>query len=218
MFENLRFRWSLILCALIFGIYFIFPSFQLYIASKDTSLAKIKQLQDSSIDLGLDLKGGLHIILELDIKTFLTKLARLKLSKSSKEEYKELIQEAEHNAVNNNTDIIVELNNVANQRNVKLNKFLSNLSKSTNNNDIIDQIKEQKLYAMSSILEIMRNRIEAHDQYGLGEPSIQKLGEDRLMIELAGISDVSRAKEYIQRTADFELTLVKNQKLQSYLH
>jgi protein-export membrane protein SecD len=57
----------------------------------------------------------------------------------------------------------------------------------------------------------MRNRIVEHDQYGLGEPSIQQLGSNRLVVELAGISDVSRAKDYIQRTADFELALLKKQ-------
>ena len=60
-------------------------------------------------------------------------------------------------------------------------------------------------------VRVMRNRIEDHDQYGLGEPSIQQLGDSRLVVELAGISDVSRAKDYIQRTADFELSLVKKQ-------
>ena len=59
---------------------------------------------------------------------------------------------------------------------------------------------------MTAILDIMRNRIENHNQYGVGEPSIQKFGSDRLVIELAGVSDVSKAKEYIQRTAEFELT------------
>ena len=61
---------------------------------------------------------------------------------------------------------------------------------------------------MTAILDIMRNRIENHNQYGVGEPSIQRFGSDRLVIELAGVSDVSKAKEYIQRTAEFELNLV----------
>ena len=64
---------------------------------------------------------------------------------------------------------------------------------------------------MQSILDVMRNRIQDHDQYGVGEPSIQKLGDNRLVVELAGVSDISKAKKYIQRTADFELSLVKNQ-------
>ena len=97
------------------------------------------------------------------------------------------------------------------KNNIKLNKFFSNLSKSSNNYDIVDEIKTQQSYAMASILEVMRNRIADHDQYGLGEPSIQQLGSNRLVVEIAGISDVSRAKEYIQRTADFELSLVKTQ-------
>ena len=84
--------------------------------------------------------------------------------------------------------------------------------------DSFDHLKEvdlwrQQSYAMKSILEIMRNRIGDHDIYGLGEPSIQQLGKRRLMVELAGIDDASKAKEYIQRTADFELALVKNPKI-----
>ena len=63
---------------------------------------------------------------------------------------------------------------------------------------------------MGGIVTIMRNRIESHNKYGLGEPSIQQYGVDRMIVELAGISDVLTAKDYIQRTAEFELTLVEN--------
>ena len=48
---------------------------------------------------------------------------------------------------------------------------------------------------MKSIEEIMRKRINEHDQYGVGEPSIQSVGSDRLIVELAGITDLQKAKE-----------------------
>ena len=63
---------------------------------------------------------------------------------------------------------------------------------------------------MTGIVKIMRDRIEGHNQYGVGEPSIQQYGNDRMIVELAGVSDVMTAKDYIQRTAEFELTLVQD--------
>tara|TARA_B100001540_G_scaffold145302_1_gene128844 strand:+ start:3587 stop:5239 length:1653 start_codon:yes stop_codon:yes gene_type:complete len=167
--------------------------------------------EKKSIKLGLDLKGGLNIVLELDEFIFIKKLAKKKLSQQSASDLEKLLLEAQINSVKNSSTIIKELGRLSESKQVKLNKFYSNLSKSSNNEDIINEMENQKKYAMKSVLDVMRNRIEDHDQYGLGEPSIQQLGDSRLVVELAGISDVSRAKDYIQRTADFELSLVKKQ-------
>ena len=204
MLNNLQFRWAIIITVLVLSMYFIFPSIQFFIFNN-----KIKE--EKSIQLGLDLKGGLNIILELDEFIFMERLSKKRLSKQSKLEYKSLLKEAHSNSIMNKSYIYDELLIIAEKREIKLNKFFANLSKSPNNTDIINEIKNQKIYAMNNILDIMRNRISEHDQYGLGEPSIQQLGNNRLVVELAGISDVSRAKEYIQRTADFELSLVKKQ-------
>ena len=207
MFDNLKLRWALIIGALFFGLSFSVISYKyLTLEEKPSSSGFFS----NTIKLGLDLKGGLHIILEVDEKKLLEKLCKTKLSKGSKTEYLNLLNEAEKLSIEKNTNILHQLSILAQKNNLKLNKFFSHLSPSTDNEEIINEINEQKLYSISSILEIMRNRIAEHDQYGLGEPSIQKLGENRLMVELAGIDDAVRAKEYIQRTADFELALVKN--------
>ena len=204
MLNNLQLRWAIIVAALAFSLYFIYPSIQFYMFNNQSK-------EDKTIKLGLDLKGGLNIILELDEYVFMERLSKKRLSKQSKLEYNNLLQDASEQAATNKTFIYDELLILSDQKGIKLNKFFSNLSKSSNNSDIINEIKDQKIYAMNNILDIMRNRISEHDQYGLGEPSIQQLGSNRLVVELAGISDVSRAKEYIQRTADFELSLVKKQ-------
>ena len=209
MFENLKLRWFFVLSALVFGIYFSLPSYRYYTSNYEINSKEFQDLQDKAINLGLDLKGGLHIVLELDEKIFLEKLSRSKLSKNSKKDFELLVSESYLLSQTNNTSIIDEFKNLAENKKLKLNKYLSNLSKSSDNNEVINEIYNQKSYAMNSILDIMRSRIEEHDQYGLGEPSIQKMGDNRLVVELAGISDVSRAKAYIQRTADFELVLVK---------
>ena len=207
MFENLKLRWFLIISVLIFSIWFIYPTYSYY-SSNTIDKKELSELQKESINLGLDLRGGLHIVLELDEKSFLQNLALLKGNKSQTD-YESLLNVAAEKSAANKTNIINELFNVAKIQKIKLNRYFSNLSKSSDNNEIIFQIKNQKKNAMSNILEIMRKRIAEHDQYGLGEPAISQIGDNRLMVELAGITDVARAKEYIQRTAEFELTLVK---------
>ena len=204
MLDNLKFRWALISIILLSSLYFIYPTFEYYVLNKESK-------ERSSIQLGLDLKGGLNIILELDEYILIKKLAKKKLSQQSAIELDNILDTSHKNSIANKSSIIDELSIIAKSNHVKLNKFYSNLSKSSNNEDILNEIKNQQIYAMKSIVDVMRNRIQEHDQYGLGEPSIQQLGSNRLVVELAGILDVSRAKEYIQRTADFELSLVKTQ-------
>ena len=204
MLDNLKYRWLVIISVLLFALYFIYPTFSYYVLNQNIDDSK-------TIQLGLDLKGGLNIILELDEYVFIKKLSKKKISKQSALELEEILLKAKNNSINNNSEIIDELGLVAKVNQIKLNKFYANLSKSSDNQDILNEIKNQKIYAMQSVLDVMRNRISEHDQYGLGEPSIQQLGTNRLVVELAGIVDVTRAKEYIQRTADFELSLVKKQ-------
>jgi len=208
MFENLKFRWFLIISVLFFSIWFIYPTYNYYSKKNIVDSKELSELQKKSINLGLDLRGGLHIVLELDEKSFLQNLAIFK-GKKSQVDYEELLNDASKRATINKTNIINELFDAAQNQEIKLNRYFSNLSKSADNNEIIFQIKNQKKNAMINILEIMRKRIAEHDQYGLGEPAISQLGDNRLMVELAGITNVARAKEYIQRTAEFELTLVK---------
>ena len=204
MLDNLKIRWALICLVFASSVYFIFPTFEHYIFNTNSN-------SDNTIKLGLDLKGGLNIVLEIDEYTFLKNLAKKKLSKQSQNQFRSLLKESFDKSVDNKSQIVDELASLSEIKNIKLNKFFANLSKSSDNTDIITEIKNQQVYAMKSILDVMRNRIVEHDQYGLGEPSIQQLGSNRLVVELAGISDVSRAKDYIQRTADFELALLKKQ-------
>ncbi len=66
---------------------------------------------------------------------------------------------------------------------------------------------EARADAANRALEIIRNRI---DQFGVQEPSIQKVGAERIIVELAGIQDVDRAKSIIQQTAFLEFKIVRD--------
>ena len=212
MLENLKTRIFIIFLSIAVSVYFLIPTLKLYL-SKNISNEEIQNLEQRSIGLGLDLKGGLQIILELDGYTFLKRLSKKNLSQQSKKQLENILQEAKTYAQNKEINIVDAFTEIISNKNVRLNKFYSNLSKSSDNTEVLNEINEQKYYAMKSIEEIMRKRINDHDQYGVGEPSIQSIGDDRLIVELAGITDLQKAKNYIQKTADFELSLVQQNKL-----
>ena len=213
MSQNLNIRWLIILGAILISCYFIKPTYDFYSIKNDPDLSDIDidYLKEDALKLGLDLQGGLYIILELDYATYLLNQANTKLTANQKNNLSQLIIESLN--VKNNNDILDHFLNTSIKRNINLKEYYSQLMRheiAKNNNDIILILKEKRLESMNNILEIMRNRVESHNQYGVGEPSIQKLGDDRLVIELAGVTDVANAREYVQRTAEFKLTLVED--------
>ena len=206
-------RWIIICIACLGSIYYLLPTYNYFLYSSDSDYASLaKEYEAQAIKLGLDLKGGIYIVLELDYETYFSNLADSKLSSKDKIELQQLVKESINESLNNNSDILYNLNSISDNKNIQLEKYFSNLSRSQktySNQDIIDLIKQNKNLSMNSILDVMRNRIENHNQYGVGEPSIQQLGTDRLVIELAGITDIKKVKEYIQRTAEFKMSLVE---------
>ncbi len=66
---------------------------------------------------------------------------------------------------------------------------------------------EEREDAVKTALEIIRNRI---DQFGVSEPSIQRVGDNRIIIQLPGLKDPGRAKELIGKTALLEFKLMAN--------
>jgi len=220
MFQNLNIRWTIIIAIVIGAIYFITPTYNYYSITNDPDLTDIidaddiKVLKEDALKLGLDLQGGLYIILELDYHAYLLQQANSKQSSLYKQDLSELITQSILLSIENQTDVLDQFHNTALDQNIELKTYYSNLLRSNIqtidnvDSDILAMLKENRKEAMISILEIMRNRIEGHNQYGVGEPTIQRFGADRLVVELAGVSDRDQAKEYIQRTAEFQLTVV----------
>ncbi|MEO5346644.1 MAG: protein translocase subunit SecD [Magnetococcus sp. YQC-9] len=67
------------------------------------------------------------------------------------------------------------------------------------------EVTELKKFAVDQSIQTIRSRI---DQFGVSEPSLQKQGEDRILLQLPGLNDPSRAKTLIGRTARLEFKLV----------
>ena len=79
-----------------------------------------------------------------------------------------------------------------------------------NMDEIIASLRDQADDAINRVLEILQNRV---DQFGVSEPTIQKQGNRRIIVELAGIQDSERARDLLQSTALLEFVLVKSPEL-----
>ena len=128
MFQNLNIRWGIIVSVIIGAIYFIMPTYELYSIKNDPDLSDIDTtyLQDDAIKLGLDLQGGLYIVLELDHQAYLLQNANQKLTFEKKEELSNIISSASNNAISKQTDVLDEFYNISNDRAIPLIQYYSN--------------------------------------------------------------------------------------------
>tara|TARA_Y100000994_G_scaffold14434_1_gene11214 strand:- start:13982 stop:15877 length:1896 start_codon:yes stop_codon:yes gene_type:complete len=210
MFHDLKIRLIIITLLVSSAIYFLLPTYQQYLSNNDST----QNSTSNAIKLGLDLQGGMYVLLELDVATLVEKL-----SAKPTDELKEIINLSEQKSIVSNVNFFDVFINEINASNIRLSKYYSGLRQSNNsdeyNNDvIINLLKSNRDNALKSAIQILRNRI---DEFGVSEPTIQKLGDNRIVVELAGIEDSDRARKLIQRTASLELSLVLDDRFNSIL-
>tara|TARA_B100000676_G_scaffold285598_1_gene314344 strand:- start:86 stop:1873 length:1788 start_codon:yes stop_codon:yes gene_type:complete len=194
-----RLIWILLIFGL--GVYALLPTVQYqFIDKKEATDEKIQDLKSKSIKQGLDLEGGIYIVLEVDLPQLVNSLA------SNKDKKFEIFLDELSNQYSNNTGDFFTLfeKNVINQ-DLKLARYFIKYGKT--NEEIIAQLKLQSDDSINRVIEIIQNRV---DQFGVSEPTIQKQGNDRVIVELAGITDSERARSLLQSTALLELIIVKN--------
>ena len=190
---------------LTWAIWAIWPSIQ-YQGLSDTEIetlrneGKLEEIESKAIKQGLDLKGGMYIVLEVDLPTLIENLAinrDRKFNESINDIRKQLKNDPEG-------DFFEMLSNISNDKKLKLTRYYYDFG--SNNDEIILSLIEQGEDAINRVLEILQNRV---DQFGVSEPTIQKQGNQRIIIELAGVQDSERARALLESTALLEFYLVK---------
>jgi preprotein translocase subunit SecD len=161
----------------------------------------LDQIESQVIRQGLDLKGGMYIVLEADIPTLVRSLATNRNEKFDQV----LTASIEKFKSNQNQDFFTILRNEISNKGLKIVRYFHQYG--SNLEDIILALEEETEDAINRVLEILQNRI---DQFGVSEPTIQKQGKYRILVELAGIQDSDRARALLQSTALLEFYLVKN--------
>ena len=204
MNNGLKTRLLLILFIFGLGVYSLFPTmkYQFLSDEKKSLLSKdeIEYLENNTIKQGLDLKGGIYIVLEVDLPQLVNNLA------SNKDKKFEIFLDELSNQYSNNTgDFFTLFEQNAMNHDLKLPRYFINYGKTKD--QITEQLKLEAEDSINRIIEIIQNRV---DQFGVSEPTIQKQGSDRVIVELAGIQDSERARSLLQSTALLELMIVKN--------
>ena len=198
-------RYLIIGVALVWALWALWPTIRynnLSDEQKETMKVEgtLYNLESKIIKQGLDLKGGMHIVLEADIPTLVSNLAQNKDSK-----FERMLEEVQVQLMAPDADFFVLFKQAVTDNNIKLRRYYNEYGAS--DEDILAGLEEEADDAINRVLEILQNRV---DQFGVSEPTIQKQGGQRIIVELAGIDDPERARSLLQSTALLEFFIVKS--------
>ena len=174
----------------------------------------LKAIGAKPLKLGLDLRGGLHFLMEVDMDEAIKKIVAQSIQDFRTELREEKIRLSGIRSAGQ--DIVITFRDEETR-----NKALRLLSgkhqdltftegDSSSSFEIKavmkpEKIKEVKTYAVEQNINIIRNRV---NELGVAEPLVQRQGADRIIVELPGVEDSARAKEILGATATLEFRLV----------
>ncbi len=163
--------------------------------------------------LGLDLRGGVHFLLQVDMRGALQK----KLESLSTDTRSQLREKGlRHSGIERQGDTIVvrfpnqeDATNARTLLNTNLQSLDFNVEKSADGFKLVGKfkdsaIKEVQENAVKQNITTLHNRV---NELGVAEPVIQQQGQDRIIVQLPGVQDTARAKDIIGRTATLESRL-----------
>ena len=204
MNSAIRNRLLLILFIFGLGVYALLPSLRFALMSEDVKSnlteEQLNYFETKSIKQGLDLKGGIYIVLEVDLPQLVDNLAKNKDKK-----FNEFVDDLRDDYNDSTLDFFTMFEEEANNKDIKLPRYFISYGKTKE--QIISELSLQSEDSIKRVIEIIQNRV---DQFGVAEPTIQKQGNNRVIVELAGIKDPERARDLLQSTALLELMIVKS--------
>ena len=169
----------------------------------------LKSLNAFPMKLGLDLRGGVHFLLEADTDLLIE--AKLESSISNLKRIFRDISLKPRSLEIENSNILVSLNKEEDEQ--PLDEALQRLSgfdlEQKNSLDFIlkladDELEQMIDYAVLQNLNTLRNRV---NELGISEPVVQRQGAKRISIQLPGVQDTAEAKKIIGKTANLEFRL-----------
>ncbi len=191
------------------------------ISSKNIYLGyTFKDVQAKSINLGLDLKGGMNVMLQVQLEDLVRALSKNNQTK----EFNDAIALAKQNSVDSREDFITLFAEAWKQTSNGLPlahvfgtiDMVGKIGPESTDAEVIDVIRAESESAIANSFNVLRNRI---DRFGVTQPNIQKLGNSgRILVELPGVKEPERVRKLLQGTASLEFwPTYDNTELQGYL-
>ena len=205
MQKSLTPRYLIIGIILAWAVYALQPTWEYENMSEEKkeelrTSGELEKTESRIIRQGLDLKGGMYIVLESDIPMLVSNLASIK-----DDRLENLINDAKNRSSVQSQDFFSVFEENVKTDGIKLSRYYHEYGASLD--QIMTALNDEADDAINRVLEILQNRV---DQFGVSEPTIQKQGNHRIVVELAGIQDSERARALLQSTALLEFYLVKN--------
>ena len=165
-----------------------------------------RQAKEMEINLGLDLKGGMNVMMEVSVPDIIQVLS----GHSTDPTFVEALRIANEQHLNSQRDFVDLFGDAFQQLdpNAKLAPIFlfefkdKGITVNSTNDEVLDVIKEETNSAIDRSYQILRTRI---DRFGVAQPNIQKLeNSGRILVELPGIKDPKRVRKLLQGTAQLE--------------
>jgi len=163
----------------------------------------ILEARKKRVKLGLDLQGGMRVVLEVNTGKLLEKIAN-----NPDDVFKKVLAEAQAEALKTDESVVDIVGRKFQERNIRLSRYYGTIRQ--DDAEIMDELTKSSEDAVNRAMEIIRNRV---DQYGVSEPSISRQGSRRVIVELPGVAKEEEAKQLLQGTALLEFRLVKDAEL-----
>ncbi len=166
-----------------------------------------QDVKEKEINLGLDLKGGMNVMLQVQLEDLVKALAG---SNASDPDFQKAIATARSKNVNTATDFITLFADAwktdGNGR--RLAEIFGNyelkekVSPESTDDQVVSVLKKEAETAVANSFNVLRNRI---DRFGVTQPNIQQVGNSgKILIELPGVKDPERVRKLLQGTASLE--------------
>ena len=178
----------------------------------------LRNVDEESLKLGLDLMGGMHVTLEVRLDALIAELAD-----DTDDTFEEVLRQARAEAVSGNESMIDAFADAFAERdpNALLSRYFrdddADITRRSTNDEVLEYLRAEADEAVLRAIEIIRQRV---DRFGVTEPSIQRQGTRRIVVELPGIfdqnaddpnatdRDTERVNKLLQGTARLEFRLM----------
>lgn len=170
------------------------------------NLQRIRNVKEDALKLGLDLQGGMHVTMEVRTDALIRELAT-----DVDQTFEEVLAAARVTADETGASIIDAFAMEFERRdpNARLSRYFrdsdAGITRRSTNGDVSQYLLGQADNAIDRAISIIRDRV---DRYGVTEPSIQKQGTRRVVVELPGIDDPERVRNLLKGTARLEFHLM----------
>ena len=166
----------------------------------------LKECRDKEINLGLDLKGGMNVTLEVSVSDIIRSLSDFNSNANFNQALANASELEKTNSQKSYIDLFVESYTKLDP-NARLASIFSTfelkdkISLTTSNADVVKVLKAEVDGAIANSFNVLRQRI---DRFGVVQPNIQKLGNGRILVELPGIKEPARVRKLLQGSANLE--------------